>query len=105
MQAKTKRGNNVAKTPVLLGAMLILVLGLSLPAEAQIGVRVLLGVTDEAAAKWDGSVSAEGARVTRLDPWRFGKEDTIKDDGSWQISTRPVLSFFHLIARRTPPIG
>jgi hypothetical protein len=76
-----------------------------LPAQAQIGVRVLLGVTDEAAVTWDGSVSADGASITRLDPWRFGKEDEIKDDGSWKISTRPVLSFFHLVLHMTPPIG
>lgn len=95
----------MSKTLVFPGVLLALMIGVSLPAKAQIGVRVLLGVTDEAATKWDGSVSAEGTRVTRLDPWRFGKEDAINDDGSWQISTRPVLSFFHLIVHRTPPIG
>ncbi len=95
----------MSRTSVLVGAALALVLGLSAPAHGQIGVRVLLGVTDEVATPWDGSVSADGATITRLDPWRFGKEDEIQNDGSWKISTRPVMSFFHLVLRQTPPVG
>jgi len=80
-------------------------LSVSLPSQAQIGVRVLLGVTDEVGTNWDGSVSVEGSGLTRVDPWRFGKEDEINSDGSWKIATRPVLSFFHLVGRLTPPVG
>jgi hypothetical protein len=43
-------------------------------------VRVMLGVSDEASSNWDGSVTADGASITRLDPWRFGKDDQINPD-------------------------
>ncbi len=95
----------MSKSRVWLGVILAFVFCVVLPGSAQIGVRVLLGVTDDASVSWDGSVSADGARITRLDPWRFGKEDEINPDNSWKISTRPVLSFFHLIARQTPPVA
>jgi hypothetical protein len=78
---------------------------LSLPASAQMGVRVLLGVSDETSVNWDGSVTADGAHITRLDPWRFGKEDELIPDNSWKLSTRPVLSFLHLVFKLTPPVG
>ena len=35
----------------------------------------MLGVSDEASSNWDGSVTGDGASITRLDPWRFGKDD------------------------------
>jgi hypothetical protein len=72
---------------------------------AQVGVRVLLGVTDQQPTVWDGSVSAQGASITRLDPWRFGKEDDITGSNSWKASTRPVLSFLHLISGQKAPVG
>jgi Protein of unknown function (DUF3604) len=95
----------VSNKRIVFGILLAFVFCLSLPAGAQIGVRVLLGVTDEASVNWDGSVSADGTRVTRLDPWRFGKDDELKPDNSWKVSTRPVLSFLHLVFKLTPPVG
>ena len=95
----------VSNKRIVVGIILAFVFCLSLPASAQIGVRVLLGVTDEASVSWDGSVTADGARVTRLDPWRFGKDDELSLDNSWKISTRPVLSFMHLVFKLTPPVG
>ena len=62
---------------VIFTFLLCLTFCLTMPANAQIGVRVLLGVTDETSVNWDGSVTADGVRVTRLDPWRFGKEDEL----------------------------
>jgi hypothetical protein len=95
----------VSKNRVVTGVILAFVCCVCLPTSAQIGVRVLLGVTDETSVNWDGSVTAEGARVTRLDPWRFGKEDELQSDNSWKVSTRPVLSFLHLVFKLTPPVG
>ena len=78
---------------IAIGIILAFVCCLSLTASAQIGVRVLLGVTDEASVNWDGSVTADGARVTRLDPWRFGKDDELNPDNSWKnlYSSRSVI--------------
>jgi hypothetical protein len=95
----------MAKIRVFFALFLFLMFGFCLNASAQIGVRVLLGLTDESANNWDGSITAEGAQITRLDPWRFGKNDEIHPDNSWKISTAEVLSFFHLIARQKAPIG
>jgi hypothetical protein len=95
----------VSNKRIVMGIILAFAFCLSLPASAQIGVRVMLGVSDEAATNWDGSVTADGASITRLDPWRFGKDDQINPDNSWKISTHEVLSFVHLISRLKPPIG
>jgi Protein of unknown function (DUF3604) len=97
--------SRAASFAMFVSALFIGLLGFPLPASAQIGLRVLLGVTDEASAVWDGSVSVDGARVTRLDPWRFGKEDEIIGNTSWKASTRPVLSFMHLVLHLQPPVG
>ena len=55
-------------------------------------VRILLGTTDTASTNWDGSVQAEGASVTSLEPWRFEGSDTISG-ASWKISTHPIRLF------------
>ena len=54
---------------------LSLLLLFSFQIHAAIGVRLLLGVTDRAEAKWDGSVSAERGRILSIDGWRFEGED------------------------------
>ncbi len=54
----------------------------SLPAQAAVGVRLLLGVTDSESAKWDGSVAAKGARITSIEPWRFDTGDALLSAGS-----------------------
>ncbi len=77
----------------------------ALPIRADMGVRVLLGLMDRAGKKWDGSATIDGGRITKVDPWRFGKDDEIASDGSWKLSTAPVLSFLHLVQRQTPPVG
>jgi hypothetical protein len=95
----------ITKIRIFFALFLFLSFGFCLNASAQIGVRVLLGLTDESSNVWDGSITAEGAQITRLDPWRFGKTDEIHPDNSWKISTAEVLSSFHLIARQKAPIG
>src|SRR5580704_17114847 len=85
----------------LLGFLLVC----SIPVRAEVGVRVLLGLMDREGKKWDGSASIDRGKITKIDPWRFGKDDEISADGSWKISTAPVLSFLHLIQRQTPPVG
>jgi hypothetical protein len=85
--------------------VLALLIVSTIPVHAEIGVRILLGLTDTDNTKWDGSVTVDRGRITKLDPWRFGKNDDFTGDTSWKASTAPVLSFLHLIARQKAPIG
>src|SRR5579863_7128448 len=71
--------------------VLALLCAMSIPGHAEVGIRVLLGVTDKEAAKWDGSASVDRGRITRIDPWRFSKEDEIIGTNSWKASTRQVM--------------
>src|SRR5580692_1170320 len=73
-------------------AALFLILGLCVPAAAEVGVRVLLGVTDKDPAKWDGSATVDRGRITKTDPWRFSKEDEILSASSWKASTAPLMT-------------
>ena len=72
--------------------LLLLVAALAAQAQAATGVRLVLGLTDKAQVKWDGSVTARGARVTSIDGWRF--EDGDEATGtSWRAQTRPIRLF------------
>jgi hypothetical protein len=71
---------------------LVLVFALGLQAQNAVSVRVLLGVTDHAPARWDGSVEARGADVTALDPWRFEGADAIAGS-SWKMTTHAIRLF------------
>ena len=82
--------------------LLALLLVGSIPVRADVGVRVLLGLMDRVGKKWDGSASIDRGKITKIDPWRFGKDDEIASDGSWKVSTAPVLSFLALVQRQTP---
>jgi hypothetical protein len=84
--------------------LLLLLLGVCAAARADVGVRVLLGVRDVQGTNWDGSAAIDRGRITKVDPWRFGKADEIAGDGSWKIMTAPVLSFLHIVERQTPPM-
>ena len=68
-----------------------IILGLGLCAQGQTGVRVLLGLNDKTSTRWDGSVTVQGASVSRIDPWRFTPDDEIHPDNSWRAATHPIL--------------
>src|SRR5690349_453556 len=57
------------------------------------GVRILLGATDTETAQWNGYVSARGARVTSIEPWRFEGPDAILVNNSWRVSTHAIRLF------------
>jgi hypothetical protein len=82
----------------------ILAVGPGPRAYGETGVRVLLGLTDGQSTRWDGSVTVSGARITRIDPWRFGADNEIHGDNSWRVSTRPVVMTFDSSVDR-PPIA
>jgi hypothetical protein len=82
--------------------LLMAALGLAAESQAAVGVRLLMGLTDKSSVKWDGSVAATGAKVTKLDPWRFDYEtvsegslatDHFTGGDSWQMSTHRPRAF------------
>jgi hypothetical protein len=79
----------------------LLLITSTIPMQAEVGIRLLLGVTDKDPAKWDGSVSPSSGQVTKIDSWRFGKGDEISGS-QWKVSTRPVSTFL-LRAQNVPP--
>ncbi len=73
--------------------LLMAAVGLSAQTQSAVGVRLIFGLTDKEQAKWDGSVTVEGARVASIDPWRFEGEDAILDNSSWRVSTHRIRLF------------
>ena len=61
-------------------------------AQNEVGVRILLGVTDQKTTKWDGSVAVRGAEVRAIEPWRFEPADSI-NGSSWKIATHAARLF------------
>ena len=53
--------------------------------------RILLGVTDRSATRWDGSVSVIPGRVAEIRGWRFAAADSTDSSSSWVASTREVI--------------
>src|SRR6266498_1074529 len=70
--------------------IVFLLLALAVRASGASGVRLLLGVTDRESTKWDGSVTARGARITALEPWRFDGEDSLGAGNTWHLSTHLI---------------
>src|SRR5580704_4495005 len=62
-----------------------------IPVRGEVGIRVILGITDKEPAGWDGSASVDRGRITKIDPWRFSKEDEILGGSSWKASTRQLM--------------
>src|ERR1700676_1057533 len=74
-------------------AALVLLVASCLHAQTAVGVLLLLGLTDTADTKWDGSVSARAGRIAEIEPWRFEGGDAIRGTDSWIISTHEVRLF------------
>ncbi|MEO7653612.1 MAG: hypothetical protein ABIZ80_24400, partial [Bryobacteraceae bacterium] len=72
--------------------LIALAIVLSASAQGAIGVRLLLGLTDTASTKWDGSVAARGARIRSLEQWRFEAQDKISGN-EWTLSTHAIRVF------------
>src|ERR1700675_3731564 len=55
---------------------------------------VILGVGDNTATNWDGSIAVTGANIQILRGWRFTPADSISGTSSWKLSTRttPALT-------------
>jgi len=61
-------------------------------AHAQVSVRILLGIGDNESVRWDGTVGAQGARITSVAPWRFEGADAINGT-TWHMNTHSVRLF------------
>src|ERR1700722_10211622 len=61
-------------------------------AQSEVGIRILLGVTDQKSTKWDGSITVRGAEVRSIEPWRFEPEDSI-NGSTWKIATHAARLF------------
>ncbi|MBM3727809.1 MAG: hypothetical protein FJW40_20600 [Acidobacteria bacterium] len=82
---------------------IVCVLGLAAVAasmEGAVGIRILMGVGDRAAGAWDGSVEARGARVERVEPWRFDGQDEMLPGNRWRLSTHTIRLSVRPISRR-----
>jgi hypothetical protein len=62
-------------------------------ARAEVAVRILLGVGDQAITNWDGGVTARGARITAIEPWRFDGDDAMLPGNRWKMSSRQIRLF------------
>ncbi len=82
--------------------VLAAVLGITATGHAAVGVRLLMGLTDKSSVKWDGSAAAAGARIVRIEPWRFdvvaqedgtAVADAIHGMDAWTMSTHRGRAF------------
>ncbi|HEY3840556.1 MAG TPA: hypothetical protein VGL72_28485, partial [Bryobacteraceae bacterium] len=63
------------------------------PAFGAVSVRLQLGVGDTKSTAWDGGITAGGARIKTVEPWRFEGTDTLLPDNRWQASTHQIRLF------------
>ena len=62
-------------------------------AQAGVGVRILLGVGDTVSGDWSGEVSAQGARIASIEPWRLDGDDALQPGNRWKMSTHNIRLF------------
>src|SRR6478752_2696581 len=78
--------------------MIRLILGVALlaqtvPARAAVAVRVLLGVGDQEDTDWSGGVTARGATIAAVEPWRFDTGDAMQPGNRWKMKSRRIRAF------------
>ena len=74
------------------GTIVSLALLASVALQAQVSLRILLGVGDKGPVRWDGTIAARGATTTSLEPWRFEGADAFVGS-TWHLSTHPIRLF------------
>jgi hypothetical protein len=70
----------------------VLALSAACTMNAQVSVRILLGVGDTESVRWDGTIAAQGGKIASLAPWRFEGADAIVGS-TWHLNTHPVRLF------------
>ena len=59
---------------------------------AQVSVRILLGVGDTESVRWDGTIAAQGGKIASLAPWRFEGADAIVGlDLAFEYASGPAV--------------
>src|SRR5260370_1748234 len=71
----------------------VLLLAFAVLAPGAVGVRILLGVGSETETSWDGEVTATGATIAAVEPWRFDQGDRMLPGNAWKMSTHRVRRF------------
>jgi hypothetical protein len=77
------------------------------PMAEETAFRILFGLTDTEAARWDGGVKVTGGKVTSIKGWRFTDDDTTDYTSTWKIATRiaPAQSGAAKRAGRRGPVA
>ena len=78
----------------------VALLALAGPSQGAVAVRVLLGVGDQANTDWSGGVTARGATIAAVEPWRFDGADAMLPGNRWKMMSRQIRLFG---ASATPP--
>src|SRR5512133_1417767 len=68
-----------------------------------IALRATFGYLRIDSANWDGSVTANGGKVVRVEPWRFTQQDAMTDDHSWKLQVKRMV--FENQPDRPNPVG
>jgi hypothetical protein len=50
--------------------------------------RIVVGLTDSEPKTWKGTLSVTGAKLTRVEGWRFSQADRAQADGAFEFQTR-----------------
>ena len=80
------------------------------PEEEQ-SYRILLGMTDQTSAAWDGSLTVSSGVVARIEPWRFDQGDRLEEvpanssTARWKMSTHPARAFGGQNAQPQPVVA
>jgi hypothetical protein len=74
-------------------SLLTILFAVAIASPAAVGVRVVMGLGDQAAVEWDGSATVRAARLRTVDGWRFEGTDAIAADLSWKCSIHPIRLF------------
>ena len=78
--------------------LLLLLSVFTLLAPGATGVRILLGIGDQSETSWDGEVSATGATIAAVEPWRFDRDDAMLPGHAWKMSTHLARRFGAAVA-------
>jgi hypothetical protein len=90
MNRLMKRASKMICRPASVALGVVLLAGTAL--NAQVSVRILMGVGDMASIRWDGTIAAQGTTIASIEPWRFEGTDAIVGS-TWHVSTHPARLF------------
>src|SRR6266545_6816450 len=71
----------------------VALLAAAAPVYPAVAVRVLLGVGDQEETDWSGGVTARGAVIAEVEPWRFDGSDAMQPGNRWKITSHRTRVF------------